>query len=368
MLKVKEKTKMKRTVYKNLLIDHKLTDMTVEDGKIASLSPTKESGVDCKGLDARAGLFEIHAHGCMGIDTMDGDLVPMANAMGQRGITSWLPTTMTLPREQSLAVTRELPETDGARIRGFHLEGPFINVNKKGAQNPLYVQKPDLSLLDACPHAKIITVAPEVEGARVFIADAKKRGVKVALGHTECDYTTAVRAMRAGADSLTHTFNAMPPFPHRDRGPIGAALTEDCYVQVISDGIHLHPAVVLALYKMFGPERMILISDTVSAAGLSDGEYSLGGLAVYCKNGKATLADGTLAGSATFLDDCVRRAISFGIPAEDAFRMASETPARYLGIQTGRLSVGYDADFILTDADLSVRAVFAGGKTVKPLI
>ncbi len=358
---------MKRTVYKNLIINHIPTDLTVEDGKIASLSPTAEDGIDCKGLTARAGLFDIHAHGCMGIDTMDGNLVPMANAMGERGITSWLPTTMTMPKEDILAVTREIPETDGARIRGFHLEGPFINIKKKGAQNPLYVQKPDLSLLDACPHAKIITVAPEVEGAEAFIAEAKKRGVRVAIGHTECTYDTAVRAMRAGADSLTHTFNAMPPFHHRDPGPIGAALTEDGYVQVISDGIHLHPAVVLALYKMFGPERMILISDMVSATGLSDGTYSLGGLTVYCKNGKATLADGTIAGSATFLDECVRRAVSFGIPEKDAFKMASETPARYLGMKTGELCEGYDADFILTDSDLYVRAVYVGGKAVKPL-
>ncbi len=358
---------MERTVYKNLVINQKLTDLTVEKGKIVSLSPTSENGIDCGGFTARAGLFDIHAHGCMGKDTMDGALVPMANELGARGITSWLPTTMTMPREAILAVTKELPETDGARIRGFHLEGPFINIHKKGAQNPLYVQKPDASLLDDCPHARLITVAPEVEGAEELIAEAKKRNVRVAIGHTECNYDTAVRAMHLGADSLTHTFNAMPPFHHRDPGPIGAALTEGGFVQVISDGIHLHPAVVLALYKMFGPERMILISDMISAAGLSDGTYSLGGLTVYCQNGKATLSDGTIAGSSTFLDECVRRAISFGIPEEDAFRMASETPARYLGIQTGILGVGYDADFILTDTALKIRAVIANGKIIKPL-
>ncbi len=358
---------MKRTVYKNLVIDHVPTDLTVEDGKIVSLSPTAESGIDCKGLTARAGLFDIHAHGCMGKDTMDGELTFMSNALGARGVTSWLPTTMTMPKDAILSVTKHVPETDGARIRGFHLEGPFINIKKKGAQNPLYVQAPDAALLDACPAARIITVAPEVEGAEAFIAEAKKRGVKVAIGHTECTYDTAVRAMRLGADCLTHTFDAMPPFHHRDPGPIGAALTEDGYVQVISDGIHLHPAVVLALYKMFGPDRMILISDMVSATGLSDGTYSLGGLSVYCKDGKATLADGTIAGSATFLDECVRRAVSFGIPEEDAFKMASETPARYLSIKTGKLCEGYDADFILTDSELCVRAAIANGKTVKPL-
>ena len=358
---------MKRTVYKNLIIDHILTDMTVEDGIIVSLDPTEEAGVDCKGLTARAGLFDIHAHGCMGMDTMDGALVKMSNVLGTHGVTSWLPTTMTMPKEAILSVTGELPDTDGARIRGFHLEGPFININKKGAQNPLYVKEPDVALLDACPLARLITVAPEVKGAEAFIAAAKLRGVKVAIGHTECDYDTAVRAMHAGADCLTHTFNAMPPFHHRDPGPIGAALTEDGYVQVISDGIHLHPAVVLALYKMFGADRMILISDMISAAGLSDGKYALGGLDVYCKNGKATLADGTIAGSSTFLDECVRRAISFGIPEDDAFKMASETPARYLGMKTGKLCVGYDADFILTDQAFAIRAVYVGGEAIKAI-
>ena len=358
---------MKRTVYKNLVIDKKLTDLTVEDGKIVSLSPTEEGGIDCKGLTARAGLVDIHAHGCMGMDTLGGDLSRMAQTLGAHGVTSWLPTTTTSAWEEIVAAASTLPETQGAHIPGFHLEGPFINVSRKGAQNPAFVKKPDIALLDACPHARLITVAPETEGAEDFIREATRRGVKVAIGHTDCDYDTAVRAMRLGADSLTHTFNAMPGLHHRNPGPIGAALTEGGYIQVISDGIHLHPAVVLALYKMFGPDRMILISDMVSATGLADGQYFLGGLDVFCKNGKVTLADGTIAGSSTFLDECVRRAISFGIPEEDAFKMASQTPAAFLGMKTGKLTPGYDADFILTDEQYAIRAVTVKGNDIKSL-
>ena len=355
---------MERIIYKNVIIDGKKTDITVENEKFASLSPTAENGIDCKGLTARAGLFDIHAHGCMGHDTMNGDIPLMAKVLASHGVTAWLPTTTTAAREDILRATAELPATEGARIRGFHLEGPFINESKKGAQNPAFIQSPDRALLDASPYAKLITVAPEVDGADDFIRYAKEKGVRVAIGHTDCDYDTAVRAMQLGADSLTHTFNAMPALLHRAPGPIGAALTQDGYVQVISDGIHLHPAVVLALYRMFGAQRMMLISDMVSAAGLSDGTYSLGGLTVYCKNGKATLADGTIAGSSTLLDECVRRAISFGIPEKDAFRMASETPARYMGMPTGMLAVGYDADFALYSDENIPRMTVVGGKAV----
>lgn len=344
---------MKRTVYKNLIIKGKLTDLVCEDGRIASVGKTAEAGHDCGGAIARAGLFDTHMHGCLGVDTMDGGAAAkkMAAALAKRGITSFLPTTLTMPFADLKRVCDELPtrEAGEAKIRGVHLEGPFIAMSKKGGQNPLHVAKPTTALLDLCPACTLISLAPELEGAEDVIRAARERGVRVAIGHTEADYNTAVAAIRAGADCLTHTFNAMPPFSHRAPGPIGAALAENAYVQVITDGFHLHPATVLALYKMFGPDRMIIISDMLSATGLSDGAYTLGGLDVTVKGGEARLADGTIAGSTTFLDDCVRRAISFGIPADDAFKMASETPAKHLGLPCGVLAEGYDADFGLYD-------------------
>ena len=344
-----------RTVYKNLIVNGALTDITTEDGRILSVEKTEEAGRDMGGGIARAGLFDVHMHGCLGGDTMDGReaIAVMTKALAKRGVTSFLPTTATMPFSALEQVSRTLPvhEAGCAKVRGLHLEGPFIAKSKKGAQNEAYVVPPTARLLDLCPNCTLITLAPEIEGAMDFIAEAKKRGVRMAIGHTEADYDTALSAIRAGANSLTHTFNAMPPFSHRAPGPIGAALVGGGYVQVIADGFHLHPSVVLALYKMFGPNRMILVSDMLSATGLSDGNYSLGGQTVVVKDGEARLTDGTIAGSTTFLDDCVRRAISFGIPADDAFKMASETPAKHMGLSCGMLAPGYDADFGVYDKD-----------------
>ena len=357
-----------RTVYKNLYVDGALTDIVTEDGKILSTEKTTEDGHDFHGAIARAGLFDIHMHGCLGADIMNGgnDCAVMAEVLAKRGITSFLPTTTTASFADLSRACASVSERQAghARVRGVHLEGPFINKSKKGAQHESYIVPPSLSLLDLCPSAKLITLAPELEGVDAFIAAAKTRGVGVVIGHTEADYDTALAAIKAGANCLTHTFNAMPPLLHRAPGPVGAALTGDAYVQVITDGFHIHPAVVLALYKMFGPDRMIIISDMMTATGVSDGAYVSGGLDVFVKNGEARLADGTIAGSTTFLDDCVRRAISFGIPADDAFKMASETPAKYMGLPCGRILPGYDADFGVYDDEHRLTATVIDGLLV----
>lgn len=339
---------MKRTVYKNMKINGEIVDLIAEDGVIAFIGKTNEAGYDCKGLTARAGLFDIHIHGLVGDDAYSPSLDKMCYTLAKEGVTSWLPTAT--PRSFD-AIERACKGTStaGAKIRGFHLEGPFVNMAKKGALNPAYIATPTLALLDRCPRATYMTIAPEVDGAMDFIKEATKRGVRLAIGHTTSTHDVALEAIRAGANSLTHTFNAMPPFLHREPGPIGAAITGDAYVQVISDGFHLHPAVVLALYRIFGPERMILISDSVRTAGMPDGEYDFDGQTVYVNDGKTLLKDGTISGATTLLSEDVRRAISFGIPEEDAFRMASETPARFMGIKAGVLKEGYDADFALYD-------------------
>ncbi len=350
---------MERKVYKNLYIGQENTDIVVEDGVIASVGRTRETGEDCGGLTARAGLFDTHAHGCIGYDTMEGHLDEMSAVLGARGIASWLPTTMTMPIEEIAAATAVIPETrkGAARVRGFHLEGPYFSEKRKGAQNPAYLRDPSAELLDACPNAALVSIAPELDGSVDFIREAVSRGVRVSVGHTDADYDTVLSAIQAGANCLTHTFNAMPPMLHRAPGPVGAALTGDGYVQVIADGYHLHPAVVLALYRMFGPDRMILISDMIRACGMPDGEYVGGGLPFTVKNGQARLPDGTINGSTTFLDDIVRRAVSFGIPVEDAFRMASATPARFMGMQCGLLAEGYDAEICLWDGLSLVRVL-----------
>jgi len=200
----------------------------------------------------------------------------------------------------------------------------------------------------------MVTLAPELSGAMEFI---QKCSAVVSIGHTDCDYETAVDAIKNGTICLTHTFNAMPPLHHRNTGPIGAAIDENIYVQVICDGLHLHKSIVTMLYRTFGADRMILISDSMRATGLADGEYEFGGQLIDVKNGIARTKDGALAGSTTNLMQCVKKAIEFGIPKEDAIKMATKTPAKLLGIKKGKVEVGYDADFVVVDVDMNIKFI-----------
>ena len=341
-----------KKVYKNALIGGNITDITVCDGKFVSFEKTSDEGIDLCGNKVFAGLVDIHTHGCIGFDTMDGQLDEMSEFHAANGVTTWLPTTMTA----SFDALKKLTETDlsavkGANIPGFHLEGPYISEKYKGAQNALYIQSPDYDQFGQLENVSMVTIAPELDGSMDFI---KKCTCTVSLGHTSADYDTAIRAMDAGANCLTHVFNAMPPLHHRNPSVIGAAVRKNAYVQAICDGIHLHPAIIITLYKLFGAERMILISDSMRATGYADGEYEFGGQQVFVKGSEARLEDGTLAGSVSTLLNCVKCAIRFGIPEADAFKMASSTPSKLIGLNKGELSVGYDADFIVVDDDYNV--------------
>ena len=324
--------------------------------KIEKIIPANEISlsdyevIDAKGNYVYPGLIDIHSHGCIGIDTMDGEgLSELAKEYFRHGVTTWYPTTMTESYERiRKAMAQPLERGEGeARTPGYHYEGPFINKKFKGAQNEAYIVAPDLDEYKNYVNPAVVTVAPEVDGAIDFIREAAANGTCIALGHTECDFDTAMAAFAAGAKCLTHTCNAMPQMMHRAPGPIGAAMMSGAYAQVISDGLHMHPAMVNALYRMFGREKMVLISDSIRACGLPEGEYELGGQMFTVKDGAARIANGSLAGSTTPLFECVRRAISFGIPREDAFAMASETPAAMLGINKGKIEVGYAAEFIV---------------------
>ena len=348
-------------VLRNAVVLGKLTDVTVKDGRITGVDRAKNTDYDGREIDLcgkilRPGLVEIHAHGNSGFDTMDGTAEAfdtMSRFEFKHGVTSWLPTTMTEPLEKIRKATSVLPrdEAGKARILGFHMEGPFISALHKGAQQKENIISPSVAVFSSFSGIKMLTLAPELPGSGELIRFASENGVIVSLGHTDCDYDTARKAFLDGALCLTHTFNAMPPFLHREPGPIGAAITENAYVQVICDGLHLHRAAVLALYRIFGAERMVLISDSMRAAGLGDGDYIFGGQRVKVRNSEARTETGALAGSTATLFDCVKTAVSFGIPAEDAFRMASETPAKLLGVKKGRIAPGYDAEFIVTDEE-----------------
>ncbi len=349
-----------KTVYKNALLNGKITDLVIENGKFTYIGKTELDGTDLGGEKVLPGLIDIHTHGCGGSDTMDlGKLGEMARFHAEHGVTSWLPTTMTASFESLKEISEtDISDIEGAEILGFHFEGPYIAEKYKGAQNPEFIQPPSLEEYRQFKNVKMITIAPELEGSMDFI---KNCDCIVALGHTEADYDTTIEAIEAGANCLTHTFNAMPPLHHRFPGVVGAAVQKHIYAQVICDGLHIHPAVVNILYKLFGADRMVIISDSIRATGLSDGEYDLGGLNVTVRGIEARLADGTVAGSVTPLFEGVKKAISFGIPEEDAVRMASETPAVLLGVKKGKIAEGYDADFIVVDKEFNLlRTVIAG--------
>lgn len=333
------------------------------------------------------GLVDVHFHGCAGHDFSDG--TPEAlDAIGEYelkcGVTAICPAAMTLSEEMLRGVCENAAayaasDRSGVRGRkasrlcGIHLEGPFISEEKKGAQNPAYIRKPDIAMyrrLQEASHGlvRLITIAPETADARDFIR-ALHGQVHISLGHTTSDYETAQQAFALGADHVTHCFNAMPGFMHRAPGVIGAAFDSSHVMpELICDGVHVHPSAVRAVFALFGARRMILISDSMRATGMADGAYTLGGLDVEVKGSRATLSDGTLAGSVTNLMDCMRTAVSMGVPLETAVRCATYNPAKSIGVEAlyGRIAAGAHGDCVLLSrADLSVQGIIIGGELVK---
>lgn len=345
----------------NIKINGELCDVVVDNGVITEIaSPNSGEGIDFGGKTAIPGLVDIHTHGCAGFDTMDARFDEMCEFLAKNGTTSWCPTTMTMDYESISKAMNANTDCKGAEILGFHMEGPYISPKAKGAQNEKFIKAPDIDEFNSLPNIKIVTIAPELEGSMDFI---KKCNAVVSIGHTACDYDTAVEAIENGAACLTHTFNAMPPIHHRNPGPIPAAAEKQIHVQVISDGLHLHKSVVLMLYRLFGADKMVLISDSMRATGLCDGEYEFGGQPIIVKDSVARCLDGAIAGSTSTLWMCVKKAVEFGIPFEDAVKMATETPAKHIGVTNkGKLAVGYDADIIILDDNLDIDTVFVKGE------
>ena len=350
----------------NAKMGNTLGGVEVQNGVITRVLTGCQSGdLNAGGNLLLPGLIDVHTHGCAGMDTMDADFAPMCRFWAAHGTTSFLPTTMTMDYGSLKRVTKAETHFAGANILGFHFEGPYISKNHKGAQNEVFIKNPDYRAFCEFERVKMVTVAPELPGGEAFIKAASKNTV-VSIGHTDCSYQTACSAIAAGANCLTHIYNAMPPFNHREPGPIGAAFEHKIYAQIICDGLHISKPVFLAAYKMFGPNRLILISDSIRCAGLKTGEYNCGGLKVYLKNGAARLADGTLAGSCATLLDCVKTAVRFGVPLKNAVKMASETPARLLGVRKGQIKPGYDADLLIADEELNLKTIIIGGKILNP--
>ena len=348
--------------------------LCLEGDRIAAQAGGDEAALD--GCLLIPGLTDLHFHGCRGADFSDGDpqgLRTMAEYELSQGVTQICPAGMTLKRPQLLQICRTAAEhrkasPPGAELVGVNLEGPFLSDAKKGAQNGAWLRDPDpqllLELLEQSDGlVKLVSVAPELPGALDFIRAVKEQ-VTVSVAHTACSYDQALAAFDAGAKQVTHLFNGMNAFAHREPGPVGAAADSDCMVELICDGIHIHPAMVRAVFKLFGSDRVILISDTMRAAGMPDGQYTLGGQDVTVRGARATLADGTLAGSVTNLMRCMLTAVSFGIPLWDAVKAAAWNPARVLGIDAwaGSLEPGKMANIAVLNADLSLRCVLFHGQ------
>ena len=349
-------------------------DLYIEDGRIVeSLDQVSDrTQVDAEGLLVLPGLIDVHSHGAMGYDFSDGDMEGLKEVLAYEyahGITTYCPTSMTIEKEAIRKIFHEiasLPEgvlPDGRRmshVAGINMEGPFLDVSKKGAHRAECIMTPDIDFFRECNKAcgkmiRLVTLAPNTEGAMEFIRELHDE-VVISLGHTGADYDTAKKALEAGACHVTHLFNAMMPLSHRAPGLIGAAAEdENCLAELICDGIHVHESMVRAAFKLF-PGRIVLISDTMRAAGMENGTYDLGGQQVTVNGKLATLADGTIAGSVTNVYDGMRTAVSFGIPIEEAVAAATMNPAKSIGIyeEVGSLTPGKRADVLLADKELNL--------------
>ena len=341
--------------------------------------------LDGKGCYAIPGLIDLHFHGCKGDDFCDGDKAAIgriAEYEASVGVTAIAPATMTLPVEEleqilhtAAEYKKETKDCRKADFLGINMEGPFISPAKKGAQDARNILPCNVEICDRFLKAseglvKFIGIAPEEsEHAAEFIREVHER-VNVSLAHTNADYDTAMEACRAGANHAVHLYNAMPAFTHRAPGVVGAVFdSKDVMAEIICDGIHIHPSVVRATFQMMGADRMILISDSMRATGMLDGQYTLGGLDVKVVGRLATLvSDGAIAGSATNLMDCMRTVVKkMDLPLETAVACATINPARSLGVeeQYGSLEAGKKAHVVLLDQDLELKAVIKDGVKIR---
>lgn len=354
-------------------------DIAVDGDRISAIGPELSGGeaYDFSGCVIVPGFIDIHIHGCVGADTCDADadgLAKMCAHLAREGVTSFCPTTMTVSHEEigrALGVVREcmLHPPKGAAIAGVNMEGPYISIHKKGAQAGEHVKNPDFAefndYYDTCGGIiKLVDIAPECPGAEDFIRQASKL-CTVSIAHTTADYALAKHAFDLGISHATHLYNAMPGLTHREPGVVGAVFDDSRVTgEMICDGLHIDPAVLRITFEMLGKDRVVIVSDSMRAAGQPDGAYDLGGQTVYVQSGAARLKDGTLAGSTTNLHQEVKNLVGYGVPFLQVIQTATLNPAREIheDHQIGSIKEGKYADLVVLDSELNIKMVVARGK------
>lgn len=347
-------------------------DVGLAGERIAAVGPRLERAteeLDARGLYVLPGLVDVHIHGAGGSEHP----AEMARFLPGTGVTAFLPTLAASAPDDTLAFVASVADAEhaeGAEVLGSHLEGPFLAAERRGAQPPEHLRSPDLAEVDRILAAaggtlQRVTLAPELPGAEAVVARLVQAGVQVSLGHSSCTYAEALQAAAWGATSVTHTYNAMAPFHHREPGLVGAALTcERLMAELIADGVHVHPAAARALIASRGPAGVAVVSDALPPLGLPPGEYDWLGRRIVTDGIVASLAGEAIAGSVTPMLQAVRNLVSWGVPLEHAASMASAVPARLAGAanRKGRIAPGCDADLLLLDAQLELVQTYCRGR------
>lgn len=355
-------------------------DVKIDGEKISKIGNfSSEDGLDLTGLVVMPGLIDMHIHGRGGADT--GDATPealetMSQTLVKNGVTSFCPASMTLSFEELTKIFANIDamkdKVGGAYIHGANMEGPYIAMSKKGAQNPLYVRNPDKEefkkLYEGCNGAiRVVDIAPECDGGDEFIKEIQPI-CPVSIAHTDAGYDEAVHAIELGVRHITHLFNAQSGLHHRKPGVVGAAFdvgrANGVRAELICDGFHIHPATLRIAFREMGEDGTVIISDSMKAAGCPDGDYDLGGQPVYVRDGKALLADGTIAASTSNVYKELKNVISFGIPEKQAVKSATINPAKAIRVddRTGSIEEGKLADILVVDKDYNIKLVIVKGE------